>query len=256
MFTKEDSQSLPDATRNVAEDIPPLIISEDGVIKLLRNIKINKATGPYELPNRVLQECATEVAQAVTAIFQRSIDSGQLPKDWRDANIAPVFKKGDRHLAENNRPVSLTAIFQRSIDSGQLPKDWRDANIAPVFKKGDRHLAENYRPVSSTCVFSKILEHIICHHMLNHLDKHKVLTSLNHGFMSGYSCETQLVATAHDLLSYYDQNKQVDTVILDFSKAFDTAPHRKLLHKLDAYGIRGPLLSWITNFLHNGQCVW
>ena len=78
--------------------------------------------------------------------------------------------------------------------------------------------------------------------MLNHLDKHQVLTSLNHGFRSGYSCETQLVVTTHDLLNFYDQNKQVDTVKLDFSKAFDTVPHRKLLHKLDAYGIRGPIL--------------
>ena len=92
--------------------------------------------------------------------------------------------------------------------------------------------------------------------MLNHLDKHSVLTSLNHGFRSGYSCETQLVVTAHDLMSYYDQNRQVDTVILDFSKAFDTVPHRKLLHKLEAYGVRGPIHNWISNFLtQRSMCV-
>ena len=45
------------------------------------------------------------------------------------------------------------------------------------------------------------------------------------------------------------QNRQVDVVILDISKAFDTVPHRKLLHKLDAYGIREPLHTWIANFL-------
>ena len=85
--------------------------------------------------------------------------------------------------------------------------------------------------------------------MPNHLDKHQVLTSLNHGFRSEYSCETQLVFTAHDLLNFYDQNRQVDVVIFDFSKAFGTVPHRKLLHKLDAYGIRGPLHTWIGYFL-------
>jgi len=137
-----------------------------------------------------------------------------------------------------------------------LPKDWRDANIAPVYKKGDRHAAENYRPVSLTSVTSKLLEHIICHHILNHLDKHRVLTSLNHGFRSGYSCETQLVVTTHDLLNFYDQNKQVDTIILDFSKAFDTVPHQRLLLKLENYGIRGNLLSWISNFLTRREmCV-
>ena len=58
----------------------------------------------------------------------------------------------------------------------------------------------------------------------------------------GYSCETRLVVTTHDPLNFYDQNKQVDTVILDFSIAVDTVPHRKLLHKLEAYRIRGPIL--------------
>ena len=61
---------------------------------------------------------------------------------------------------------------------------------------------------------------------------------------------------AHDLMSYYDQNRQVDTVIFDFSKAFDTVPHRKLLHKLQAYGVRGHIHNWITNFLtQRSVCV-
>ena len=38
-------------------------------------------------------------------------------------------------------------------------------------------------------------------------------------------------------------------VILDFSKAFDTVPHNKLLHKLDHFGIQGPIHKWLTNFL-------
>ena len=129
------------------------------------------------MPNRVLQECASEISPA------------------------------------------LTAIFQKSVDSGELPRDWRNANIAPVFKKGDKHLPENYRPVSLTCVASKLLEHIICRHLLDHLDKHNVLSSLNHRFRAGYSCETQLVVTAHDLLESFDSDTQADVLVLDFSKA-------------------------------------
>ena len=101
VFTEEDDQPLPRVSRSVEEDLPPLKISEEGVLKLLRNIKVNKAAGPDELPNRVLQECAAEITPAITAIFQRSIETGELTKDWRDANVAPVFKKGDRHLPEN-----------------------------------------------------------------------------------------------------------------------------------------------------------
>ena len=43
-------------------------------------------------------------------IFQVSIDTGDLPKDWRDVNISSIFKKGDKHLPENYRPVSLTSV--------------------------------------------------------------------------------------------------------------------------------------------------
>ena len=55
--------------------------------------------------------------------------------------------------------------------------------------------------------------------MLKHFDKHNILTSLNHGFRSGYSTETQLLVTMQDLLQANDSNIQMDIAILDFSKA-------------------------------------
>ena len=75
------------------------------------------------------------------------------------------------------------------------------------------------------------------------------MTNLNHGFRAGYSCETQLLTTADDLLQSFDKDKQIDVAILDFSKAFDTVPHNKLLFKLNNYGISGPTLSWLESFL-------
>ena len=149
--------------------------------------------------------------------------------------------------------AALSAIFQYSLDTGTLPLDWRNANVTPVFKKGDRHLAENYKPVSLTSVSCKIMEHIICSHRLKHFDKHNILTSLNHGFRSGYSTETQLLVTMKDLLQDDDRNIQMDIAILDFSKAFDTVPHDSLLQKLEAYGIRGTLHKWLSSFLKDRQ---
>jgi hypothetical protein len=76
----------------------------------------------------------------------------------------------------------LTCIYQRSLDSGELPNDWRSANISCLYKKGDKHKTENYRPVSLTSVPCKFLEHIICKNIMKHLEKNKVLTTLNNGF--------------------------------------------------------------------------
>ena len=72
---------------------------------------MNDAIGPDNIPNQVLSTCAENLAPVVSTIFQKSLDSRKLPKDWIDANIAPVHKKGDKHAAENYRPVSLTSVL-------------------------------------------------------------------------------------------------------------------------------------------------
>ena len=123
----------------------------------------------------------------------------------------------------------LQIILKQSLQTGCLPKDWGDANVSQIFKKGDRHQTQNYRPVSLTSISCKILEHIIVKHILNHFDLHKILTKFQHGFRSGLSCETQLLEAAYDFLSSLDARERVDVAILDFSKAFDTVPHRQLL---------------------------
>ena len=102
----------------------------------------------------------------------------------------------------------------------------------------------NYRPVSLTC---KLFEHILAH-----LEDHKILTDLQHGFRSGRSCETQLVTTFQDLAQMHNKKgSQIDIAVLDFSKAFDTVPHDGLLSKLKHYGIDEKIWLWIYNFLKN-----
>ena len=211
VFTKNDSDNLPPVKLRIKDSLSQIKIETKGVEKLLSNIKPSKASGPDNIPNLVLKNCARALAPGVAVLFQKSLDTGELPKDWTDANVSPVFKKGDKHLAENYRPVSLTSVL------------------------------------------SKNLEHIVCHEMHKHFDRNKVLTNVNHGFRSGFSCETQLTITFNDFVRSADNNTQTDIAILDFSKAFDTVPHRKLLHKLESYGIRGSLHSWISSFLCKRQ---
>ena len=72
-------------------------------------------------------------------------------------------------------------IFTHSLCTGELPTEWTQANVAPIFKKGSKLQAVNYRPVSLTCITCK---HIICKHILAHLEVHTILTDLQHGFRS------------------------------------------------------------------------
>ena len=66
--------------------------------------------GPDELHPRVLKELAIELDPAFNHLFQQSIDTGEIRKEWSLANICPLFKKSDGSLACNYRPVSLTCV--------------------------------------------------------------------------------------------------------------------------------------------------
>ena len=80
------------------------------VQKLLERINISKAAELDLIPGRMLNILAPELALIVYAIFTKSLDTGELPRDWSLANVATIFKKGNRGLAENYRPISLTCI--------------------------------------------------------------------------------------------------------------------------------------------------
>ena len=157
-----------------------------------------------------------------------------------------------KEIAEEIAPA-ITALFTQSLEEGVIPEDWSNALITPVFKKGNVHSAANYRPVSLTCVLCKLLEHIVCSHVLTFMESNNLLTHLQHGFRKGHSCESQLIITMSDFFASFDSRIQTDVGVLDFSRAFDTVPHERLLGKLAHYGIQGELNEWIRAFLSNRQ---
>ena len=108
--------------------------------------------------------------------------------------------------------------------------------------------------MSLTCICCKTLEHILVSNINKHLALDSILADCQHGFQSQRSCETQLVQFVHDIISNLDGavnrgHKQTDLIIMDFAKAFDKVPHRRLLHKLDYNGIRGSTHKWICSWL-------
>ena len=148
-------------------------------------------------------------------------------------------------LAKEITPV-VHFIFTQSLCTGELPTELTQANVAPILKIECKLQAVNYRSVSLTCNTCKLFEHIICKHILVHLEDHKILTNLQHGFRSGRSCDH--VTTFQDLDQMHNKNgSQIYIAVLEFSKAFDTVP---LLSKLKHYGIDEKIWLWIYSFLN------
>ena len=77
---------------------------------------IHKASGPDGLSARVLKECSSEISPMLALIYNESLAQGTVPDDWRQANVAPVFKKGEKYNAANYRPVSLTCICCKTLE--------------------------------------------------------------------------------------------------------------------------------------------
>ena len=137
----------------------------------------------------------------------------------------------------------LQFIFNQSLTTGQVPGDWKCANVTPVLKKGSKKEASNYRPVSLTSVPCKILEHIIFHYIMESLGRTSCTCQLPAWIRRGHSSESQLITIVEHLARNLDHGKQTDVLLLDFYKAFDTVPHKRLLKKIT----RSLLNPWITD---------
>jgi ribonuclease P/MRP protein subunit RPP40 len=143
----------------------------------------------------------------------------------------------------------LTLLFKESVETGCVPDEWKKANVTPLFKKGSRSSANNYRPVSLTSQICKMLEKIIKSHMDEYLSKHELIKGSQHGFRDGKSCLSNLLEMSEYVTSLVDEGLALDILYLDFQKAFDKVPHRGLIHKLKAYGVKGNVLKWIESWL-------
>ena len=207
VFTREDVDNLPDFQDRTNDILSKVLITESDLKYRLSSLKVDKSSGPDNVHPKILKELSGEIA------------------------------------------MPLKLIFEKSLDEGKLPKEWKIAEVKPIFKKGDRHAPGNYRPVSLTSVVCKVMEGIIRDTLNSHLIDKNLISNAQYGFTKGRSCTTQLLSTFFDWMTNLDNGIPTDAIYLDLQKAFDTVPHKRLLLKLQGYGIRGNIWLWIKDFL-------
>ena len=137
------------------------------------------------------------------------------------------------------------------MTTGKVPKAWKEANVTPIYKKGKKSEDSNYRPISLTSIPGKLMESLIKAKIVEHLELNELINQTQHGFMANKSTTTNLVEFFNKLTTDLDNGEPIDLLYLDFSKAFDKVPHQRLIAKLEAHGISGRVLHWISDWLSN-----
>ena len=92
-------------------------ITEDTVLGRLNTLDERKATGPDKISAKLLRTVAPAVAPSLTFLFNKSISQGQFPSEWKEANVTPVPKSGNKQLLNNYRPVSVIPVLAKVFES-------------------------------------------------------------------------------------------------------------------------------------------
>lgn len=152
-------------------------------------------------------------------------------------------------LAANSLSPQIAALINKSIISGTFPSQLKCAKVLPIFKSGTKSDPSNYRPISILPTISKIFEKHVNKHLMNYLNKYKLIHENQSGFRQKHSCQTALVKLIDQWMSCIDKGDLVGTLFIDFRKAFDVVDHSILIKKLSLYKLSESSLQWFRSYL-------
>jgi hypothetical protein len=104
VFTTESIDNIPNKGASPHPDIPPQHLASENYLTTSTRIK------PVQHQRRILKDLQNFTAPILTIILQKSLQTGCIPTDWKHANVAPAYTKGEKYNAANYRPISLTCI--------------------------------------------------------------------------------------------------------------------------------------------------
>ena len=202
------------------------------------------------LLNDIMEEDLTDIhineKDIIDAINEVDENSSAGPEE-----VPAVFLKMTKEAIA--KPLKI--LFRKSLDEGVIPDIFKLAHITPIYKGGAKTKPEQYRPVSLTSHIMKVFERVMKKKLLNHLKQNNLINEKQYGFVPGRSTQSQLLAHYKDIYEAMEEGVRVDTVFLDFAKAFDKVDHSILMSKVIKHKIKGKLGRWIMEFLNNRKFI-
>lgn len=101
---------------DMSEAMPPVVLSVDGIRRLIENLDVKKSCGPDGISGHVFRGCSDVISRFLFLLYEASLAKSVLPQDWKAANVIPIFKSGDKRIVENYRPISLLCIASKLLE--------------------------------------------------------------------------------------------------------------------------------------------
>ena len=118
VFTREDTANVPvPPPMRTRSRLTKSFVTTQKVRRKIRQLKPHSAAGPDGIAPKLLQQCEDKLAPVLAMLYRKSLNSGQVPAEWKTASVIPIFKKGKKTAAENYRPVSLTCVSCKLLES-------------------------------------------------------------------------------------------------------------------------------------------
>ena len=207
----ETGSQLPNLSLHTQKTLNEVLFQKSDLENVIKNLNPSKAHGWDEISVRMIKLCGISI-------------------------IDPLY-----------------LILTNCVTKGYFPEYWKKANIIPVHKKNQKNILKNYRPISLLPIFGKIFERLVFKSLYTYLIQNKLLSAKQSGFIKGDSTINQLLSITDMIHSSFDCDipKEVRSVFLDISKAFDKVWHPGLLFKLKQNGINGEIYNLLESFLAN-----
>jgi len=149
--------SLPSPVEEHLLSIDNIVVSETEVSDQLKCLDISKASGDDGLSGRILREAGYSLVPSLTVLFNKSLQLGKFPADWKKALIVPIHKKDDKSVVSNYRPISLLSVTSKIMERiifKHIYNFFHSNSLLTVHQSG-------FRPNDSTVNQLAYLYHII-----------------------------------------------------------------------------------------------
>ena len=205
VFTIDDGANFsPNPPKNVSNK--NLVITEDGVYKLLQELDVNKSCGPDGVTGHMLKTFSSIISPILTKLFSYSLETASVPSVWKLARVYPIHKKGSKQTPSNYRPISLTCIVCKILEH------IISSHIHSLFSETN-YLSDNQHGFRSQRSCETQLAHTVGH-MAYLYDQKNTVDMIILDFSKAFD------SVNHRKLFHKLENTGLDSQVIDWSKCF------------------------------------